>query len=50
MSEEDVGEADLNQIKISLMVQVLVQQTYNSISRPLRNKLKHYIEDLLSKQ
>ena len=50
MSEEDVGEADLNQIKISLKVQVLVQQIYNSISRPLRNKLKRYIEDLLSKQ
>ena len=50
MSEEDVGEADLNQIKISLKVQVLVQQTYNSISRLLRNKLKDYIEDLLNKQ
>lgn len=50
MSEEDVGETDSNHMKITLTAQVLVQQTYNSIAGPLRNKLKHYIEDLLNKQ
>ena len=44
------GEVDSNYMKISLKNQVPVQQTYNSILRPLYNELKHYIYDLLKRQ
>ena len=44
--EEDVGDARNNTMKIKLIDDIPCQATYNSISQPLYQELKHYIGDL----
>ena len=44
--EEDVGDVRNNIMKIKLIDDIPCQATYNSISRPLYQELKHYIGDL----
>ena len=41
----DIGDVNSNFMKVSLGNQVLIQQSCNSIPRPLYKELKYYIED-----
>ena len=46
----DFAEKHWNYWRISLIIQVPVQQTYNALPRPLSNELEQYIEGLLKKK
>ena len=46
----DVGDVPELLMKVKLKDEILVQQSYNTISKQLDSEIKHYIEDLLKNQ
>ena len=46
---EDIGDVQNCQMKIRLKDEITVQKSYYPMHKPLYQKVKHYVEDLLNK-